>query len=77
MKKTLIIALVFAFSCGPKLTSWTTKGYEGKKYEKIIVFGISNNLAARQRMEDNSVNVFQENGVEAIMGLTVVKPGLA
>jgi len=77
MRRTLIIILLFAFGCGPKLTSWTTPGYEGKKYEKIIIFGITKNLAARQRIEDNSVLAFQDKGVDAIKGLTVVKPGVS
>jgi len=75
MNKTLIIVLLFVLGCGPKLTSWTTQEYEGRSYEKIIIFGITNNLAGRQRIEDNSVLAFQAKGVDAIKGLTVVKPG--
>lgn len=70
MRSLIALLLIICCSCGPKLSAdWTKDGYKGKKYDKIAVIAITENLAARMAFEDRAVKLFQAEGINAVSGL--------
>nr|WP_321232227.1 hypothetical protein [uncultured Psychroserpens sp.] len=58
------------FSCAPRLSSSFVKdGYKDKTYSKIAVVGISKDLTSRLAFERTAVNLFKDNGINAVQGI--------
>ena len=69
---SFIILILMFTSCAPKLSAtWSSKDYQSKRYSKIAVVGISEDLAARNAFERNAVQLLNDNGVNAIEGILI------
>lgn len=71
IKKVILLSIILlTVSCSPMLSSsFTKEGYTEKSYNKIAVIGISNNLNSRLTFERQAVNLFKENGINAVSGI--------
>ncbi|MGQ9830542.1 MAG: hypothetical protein ACUVQI_02835 [Thermochromatium sp.] len=76
--RTLLAALlaVFVTACattpGPVSSIWIQPGQTPKPYERLVVFGVTNNPKVRRAYEDNFVKQLKARGVQATPGHTLV-----
>ncbi len=70
---SILIGIILIFqSCAPKLgSSWIKPNYQGKAYKKLVVIGIGDDLNARLLFENNAVQLLNDNGVNAIPGISI------
>jgi hypothetical protein len=67
IKITVAMLVLLALTqCTPKFSTWTSPNYEAKTFEKIVVYGISNNITNRLRYESTMVAVLKEAGIDAV-----------
>lgn len=75
--KVITGALLFLIitSCGSVMKStWTKEGYTGKKFEKILVIGISRNADSRTVFENTVVTLLGKQGITAHNSLEAIPP---
>ena len=73
-----MIALLFIFACGAPteiLTSWKAPTFEGRSFSQIVVIGLSNDIEARKRAEEEVVDYLRREGIRAEPGIKVFPPG--
>ena len=74
---TLLI-LVFAAACSPStkiLGSWTGPNTPSEPYKSIFVTGISDNLVARQTIENDIDTQLKSRGIVATSSFDIIPPG--
>ncbi len=78
MKTRIIVSLVamtFLWSCSTSMKyTWTKENFEGKKFDKILVMTITNNLKSRTLFENTVVKYLGEEGVKATNSLSLFTP---
>lgn len=70
------IALVFASSCSStKMSaSWTDPNYKAKHFDKILVWGLSDNVAARATVEDEMAYFLNLKNISSVSGSDIAPP---
>lgn len=81
MKKTnrviLIISLIIFSACSSQLAvDWTDKSYSDRTYSKIAVIGIGKDLQTKVLFEEVTVERFQKEGINAVVGVDIFKPNM-
>lgn len=57
--------------------SWMTEGHEAHRYKKLLVIGMSTNVAARATVEDELVYYMRLKGINAVSASSVLPPDRA
>lgn len=70
------IALLFVSSClSTKMSaSWTDPDYKGKNFNKILVWGLSDNVAARATVEDEVAYFLNVKNISSVSGSDIAPP---
>ena len=70
----LLLAAIFLTSCAStRFTSaWRDSSYQGPALKKIVVIGISDEIAARRVFEDSFAKALRDSGIEAVPGYTLL-----
>jgi len=70
------VALLFIASCSStKMSaSWTDPNYEGKHYEKLLVWGLSDNVSARATVEDEVAYFLNLKKITSVSGSDIAPP---
>jgi len=67
-----LVTFVFLFSCTSTMKyTWTSDGYEGRKYQKILVIAESRTQQGRMNAENAIVDALTKEGVTATNSLSV------
>lgn len=62
-------------SCSTSMKhTWTQEGFNGKNFDKILVFGASRNLEARTSFENKTVKLLADKGITAENSLRALPP---
>ena len=81
--KYRLLGLGLIISAGMMLTScfstsisasWMTENHQPQKYEKLLVIGMSTNVAARSTVEDELVYYMRLKGINAVAASSVLAP---
>ena len=81
--KYRLLGLGLIVSAGMMLTScfstsisasWMTENHQPQKYEKLLVIGMSTNVAARSTVEDELVYYMRLKGINAVAASSVLAP---
>lgn len=54
--------------------SWLSQNHQPRKFEKLLVIGMSTNVAARATVEDELVYYFRVKGINAVAASSVLAP---
>jgi hypothetical protein len=54
--------------------SWKSENYQPKKFKKLLVIGMSTNVAARATVEDELVYYLRIKGINAVAATSVLSP---
>lgn len=75
---TLISGFLFMlFSCTPRMNVvWQKPEFKGEYFKKLVVVGISNNLANRNTFEEMAVRLLRKKGIKAYHGVDFFPPNL-
>lgn len=68
----LAVLMTACATTGPVSSVWTQPGQTPRQYERLVVFGVTNNSKVRRAYEDNFVKQLQTRGVEATAGHELV-----
>jgi hypothetical protein len=68
----LTVLMTACATTGPVSSVWTQPGQTPKHYERLVVFGVTNNPKVRRAYEDNFVKQLQTLGVTATAGHELV-----
>ncbi len=70
------VVLVFATSClSTKISaSWKDPDYTGKKFEKILVWGLSDDISARATVEDEVAYFLNLEKIASVSGSDIAPP---
>ena len=71
----LLLVILTMTNCTPKFSTWTSPNYEVKTFNKIVVYGISNNITSRLRYESTMVAVLKAAGIDAVSAYDYKKDG--
>lgn len=67
-----LFALIFLMSCSSTMKyTWTNDGYQGRKFNKILVIGEASTQSGRLRAENAIVAALQKEGITATNSLSV------
>ncbi|WP_298501623.1 hypothetical protein [uncultured Maribacter sp.] len=77
MSLSICLVVSFLLGCGPaKMSStWTKDTYKEKKYSKIAIIGISNDLLAKNTFEQDAVKLLKKQGINAVEGIKMFPLG--
>lgn len=67
-----LLALTFLCSCAAYMEQvWLREDYQGKKFQKILVLAISNDIKSGTEFENTIVNILEKKGINATNSLNV------
>jgi hypothetical protein len=70
-----LFSLLFLMSCASNMKyTWTTEGYQGRKYDKILVIAQSSTKQGRLNAENAIVKVLTKEGVNATNSMSIFPP---
>lgn len=70
-----IVVLLFLWSCATTMKyTWKKDSFEGKKFNNVLVMGITKNLEARSIFENTVVNLLKKEGINAVNSLSLFPP---
>lgn len=73
-----ILILAFVFGCSPStkiLGSWTSPTKPSSGYNSIFVTAITENLLARQQIENDIDKILEADGITAVSSFEIIPPG--
>jgi hypothetical protein len=79
MKKLMVLVLVACLTaCGPatQITgSWKNPNQHAKKFNSVMVMTLTQNLEARQTVENDLAAALNANGIKTLKGMESIPPG--
>lgn len=67
-----LLVLLFLWSCAANMNQvWMREDFQGKKFQKILVLAISNDIKSGTEFENTIVNILEKKGINATNSLTV------
>lgn len=74
----IIMTAVAVISCDTRPVeinaSWVRPDYKPKKFNKVLVISDLKVITSRERVEKTMAKLLKKNGIDAIAGITVIKP---